>query len=511
VKKIVIIDYGSQYTQLIARKVREHHVFSEVITIDTKPDIEQIAGVILSGGPSSVYDDLAPKLPNWMDDVYERHIPILGICYGFQLLVKHFGGIVDRAHTSEYGRTRITIQQKNPLFIDIPDSFEVWMSHGDSVIRLPDAFSFGAKSRSNLVAAAADLERGIYGLQFHPEVNHTEFGETLLSNFLFKICDCRADWSLKDFITAECDRIRMIIGEETAICGVSGGVDSSVASVIVHKAIGSKLTGIFVNTGLLRKNEESEVPSVFNKTFGMSLKVADAEALFLDKLRGITDPEEKRKIIGETFIRVFESEAGKSGASRFLVQGTIYSDVIESAGTHGGGTVKIKSHHNVGGLPDTINFSIIEPLRFLFKDEVRKVGELLGIPSEILNRHPFPGPGLGIRCLGEITRDRIRILQEVDAVFLSILRENKWEDKVWQAFAVLLPLRSVGVVGDQRSYGNIVALRSVDSVEAMTADWSRLPYEILDEAARRITNEIPEVGRVVYDITSKPPATIEWE
>lgn len=509
--KVVIVDYGSQYTQLIARKIRDLRVFSEVVTASSDPNLEDLSGLILSGGPFSVYDPQAPGIPLWIKPLLEKRIPILGICYGFQLLTKYFGGRVDRAHSSEYGRMRIEIQRENPLFDKIDHSFSVWMSHGDSVLKLPAEFVLSALSQNELTASAFHENAPIYGLQFHPEVNHTEFGERIFGNFLFNICGCAPDWTLKDFLATERESLRAQIGSQGAVCGVSGGVDSTVAAVLTHQAIGSQLTGVFVDTGLLRKNEEIEVPDLFRRSFGLNLRVVDARKEFFGRLAGVTDPEDKRKIIGETFIRVFESEARKIGSPPFLVQGTIYSDVIESAGTQGGGTIKIKSHHNVGGLPQQMDFSIVEPLRFLFKDEVRRAGSLLNIPAQILNRHPFPGPGLAIRCLGEVTPDRIRVLKDVDALFLHTLREYGWYEKVWQAFAVLLPLKSVGVAGDQRAYGNVVALRSVDSVEAMTADWSRIPYDILDEAARRIINRVAEVGRVVYDITGKPPATIEWE
>ena len=509
--KIVIVDYGSQYTQLIARKTRDLRVFSEVVTATSQPNLEDISGLILSGGPFSVYDPRAPRIPAWVKPLIEKGVPILGICYGFQLLTQYFGGRVDRAHSSEYGRMPIVRQGENPLFDGIDRSLTVWMSHGDSVLELPPGFAICALSENEIIASAFHVKDPIYGLQFHPEVNHTEFGDRIFSNFLFKICRCTPDWTLKDFIAIERENLRATIGTQRAVCAVSGGVDSTVAAVLAHQAIGSQLTGVFVDTGLLRKNEDAVVPDLLRRSFGLNLRVVNARETFLARLAGVVDPEEKRKIIGETFIRVFESEAREIGSPPFLIQGTIYSDVIESAGTLGGGTIKIKTHHNVGGLPQDMRFKIVEPLRFLFKDEVRRAGAILNIPEQILARHPFPGPGMAIRCLGEVTSDRVRILKEVDAIFLQTLHEFGWKEKVWQAFAVLLPLKSVGVAGDQRAYGNVVALRSVDSSDAMTADWSRVPYHILDEAARRIINRVAEVGRVVYDITAKPPATIEWE
>jgi len=509
-EKIIIVDYGSQYTRLIARRVRENHVFSEVVSPTSALRVGDIKGVILSGGPESVYEEDAGKIPEWFDQI-KGNIPVLGICYGFQLIIHHLHGQVTHTGKCEYGRTKMKLEGKSPFFNGCPASFVTWMSHGDSVTSLPHGFNKTALTESGIISAAEDKKNRLYGIQFHPEVKHTEYGETILSNFLFEQCDCKASWSLEDFAEQKIKQIREIAADKQVISGFSGGVDSSVASVLVHKAIGDQLTNIFVDHGLLRKDEEIEVPAVFKKALGLKFRLVNAKEEFFQELKGVEDPEQKRKIIGEKFVRVFEREAEQIGDAHFLVQGTIYSDVIESAGTKTGKTAKIKSHHNVGGLPDDMKMALIEPLRDLFKDEVRKIGEILGIPDHIVHRQPFPGPGLAVRCLGEINDEKIAILKEADFIFREVLREAQWLEKAWQSFAVILPVRSVGVVGDRRSYGYTIVLRSVDSVEAMTADWSRIPHELLDEASRRITNSIAEVGRVVYDITSKPPATIEWE
>ncbi|HRW91560.1 MAG TPA: glutamine-hydrolyzing GMP synthase [Thermotogota bacterium] len=510
-EKIWIIDYGSQYTRLIARRVRENHVLSEVSTPASSPDLSEVRGIILSGGPASISDEGAPVLPDWFANALDRGIPVLGICYGFHLLTRLFGGEVRHVGQGEYGRTRLTIQQPDVLLSDIPAQLSVWMSHGDSLSKRPEHFQVVATSQSGIVGAMRHDTLPLWGIQFHPEVRHTEFGEQVLANFLFDICHCKASWNLEDFAEREVERIRQRIGDQRVISAFSGGVDSSVASVLVHRAVGKNLVNIFVDHGLLRKNEEKEVPRLFQDALGLHFRVANVQQRFFEALQDVEDPEEKRKIIGEQFIRVFEEQARELGGAPFLVQGTIYSDVIESAHSGGENTARIKSHHNVGGLPEHMDMQLVEPLRFLFKDEVRRLGELLGIPEHVTRRHPFPGPGLAVRCPGKIDPEKIRILKEADFLFREVLRESEWEARVWQAFAVLLPVRSVGVAGDRRSYGYTVALRAVDSVEAMTADWSRIPHDVLDEAARRITNCIPEVGRVVYDITSKPPATIEWE
>lgn len=510
-EKIVIVDYGSQYTQLIARRIRENHVYSEVISGENEIDLTEVKGLILSGGPSSVYEDDAPKLPVFFDEVLSKKIPVLGVCYGLHLITYNLGGEVKKVEQSEYGKTELEIVKKSELFDSISGAFDSWMSHGDSVTGLPEGFVKTAVSNSGILAGMENLDKQIYCIQFHPEVKHTQYGENIISNFLFKICKCSSTWSLEDYVESQIKEIREKAGDSVVISAFSGGVDSSVASLIVHKAIGKNLINVFVDHGMLRKNEEKEVPAIFEQALGMNFRLLDSKEAFLSRLEGVEDPELKRKIIGEQFIREFEAFSKEYPSAKFLVQGTIYSDVIESAGTKTGKTAKIKSHHNVGGLPENMDMELIEPLRTLFKDEVRQLGEILGIPHHIVYRHPFPGPGLAVRCLGEIAEDKLAVLKEADYIFREVLREYNWESKVWQAFAVLLPVRSVGVVGDRRSYGYTIALRSVDSVEAMTADWSRIPHEILDEASRRITNKIPQVGRVVYDITSKPPATIEWE
>ncbi|MBO8166864.1 MAG: glutamine-hydrolyzing GMP synthase [Kosmotoga sp.] len=505
-KKIVVVDYGSQYTQLIARRLRELEVYSEVIHHTEDTSLEDVVGVILSGGPNSVTVEGAPDLPNWFQKV---KVPVMGICYGMQLLVKNFGGKVDKTEAAEYGRTEIRTLKCSSIFENVPRNFNVWMSHGDSVVNIPENFDVLAETENNIPAALCSKDKRIWTLQFHPEVRHTEHGMDIIENFLFNICRAERSWTMEKFLEEKISEIRETVGDSKTILGLSGGVDSSVAAVLVHKAIGKRLINIFVDHGLLRLNEEQEVPNVFRDKLGLNLDVVHAKDRFLNRLQGVTEPEEKRKIIGKEFIRVFEKEAKRVGGE-FLVQGTIYSDVIESAAS-GKETAKIKSHHNVGGLPEKMNLKIIEPLRYLFKDEVRKLGELLGIPHEILYRHPFPGPGLGIRIIGEITEEKLNILKEADAIFIRTLKEKGWYERIWQAFAVLLSSKSVGVVGDERAYDYVIALRAVNSVEGMTADWSKIPHEILDEISRRICNSVKGAGRVVYDITSKPPATIEWE
>ena len=505
-KKIVVVDYGSQYTQLIARRLRELEVYSEVIHHTEDTSLEDVVGVILSGGPNSVTVEGAPDLPNWFQKV---KVPVMGICYGMQLLVKNFGGKVDKTEAAEYGRTEIQTLKHSSIFENVPGNFNVWMSHGDSVVNIPEDFDVLAETENNIPAALCSKDKRIWTLQFHPEVRHTEHGMDIIENFLFNICRAERSWTMEKFLEEKISEIRETVGDSKTILGLSGGVDSSVAAVLVHKAIGKRLINIFVDHGLLRLNEEQEVPNVFRDKLGLNLDVVHAKDRFLNRLQGVTEPEEKRKIIGKEFIRVFEKEAKRVGGE-FLVQGTIYSDVIESAAS-GKETAKIKSHHNVGGLPEKMNLKIIEPLRYLFKDEVRKLGELLGIPHEILYRHPFPGPGLGIRIIGEITEEKLNILKEADAIFIRTLKEKGWYERIWQAFAVLLSSKSVGVVGDERAYDYVIALRAVNSVEGMTADWSKIPHEILDEISRRICNSVKGAGRVVYDITSKPPATIEWE
>ncbi len=506
-EKILLIDFGSQYTQLLARRVREAGAYSEVIDPFGKMDLSNVKGIILSGGPKSVKDEDALKVPNL---VYDSNLPILGICYGMQSITVDFGGKVEKTGISEYGKTRIKLTKTNDLVKGLKDSFVVWMSHGDSVVEVPKNSEVFAITKNSIVAGYKIKNKNIYALQFHPEVVHTEFGKEIIKNFVFEICKVQQRWDLKNFVDLKVKEIKDKIGDNKAIIGLSGGVDSSVAAVLAHKAIGNNLKAVFVDHGLIRMDEEKEVRDIFSKILKDNLIVVDAKNQFLSKLNGVKDPEKKRKIIGEEFIRVFEGEAKKYKGLKFLVQGTIYSDVIESAAS-GSKTSKIKSHHNVGGLPDKMDLEIVEPLRELFKDEVRKLGEILKIPKSILYRHPFPGPGLAIRIIGDITQEKLDILKKADKIFIDTLKDTGWYDKVWQAFVVLTDVKSVGVVGDERSYEYVLALRAVNSVEGMTADWSKIPYEILEEVSSRITGEVQQVGRVVYDITSKPPATIEWE
>lgn len=505
--KILVIDYGSQYTQLLAKRIRDLGVYSEVVQYDDEFSLENVKGIILSGGPDSVYSEEAPDIS---DVILNSKIPILGICYGMQLIAKKLGGEVGKTGTAEYGKTKINVVERSSLFQNFEKEFIAWMSHKDMVTKVPKGFIVTSITVNNIISSFEDKIRKIYAIQFHPEVRHTEFGIDILKNFAVDVCDLKTSWTLIDFVEEKIKEIKEKIRDKKAIIALSGGVDSSVAAVLTHKAIGDNLKAIFVNHGLLRLNEVKEVESTFRDYIGLNLTTINAEDRFLEKLEGVTDPETKRKIIGEDFIRVFEEEARKEKDCEFLIQGTIYSDVIESAKS-GKKTFKIKSHHNVGGLPEHIELNIVEPLKDLFKDEVRSVGEILGLPREILYRHPFPGPGLAIRIIGEITKDKLKILKKVDNIFIQTLKETGWYEKVWQAFAVLTPVKTVGVVGDQRSYGYTVSLRAVDSVEGMTADWSKIPFEVLDLASSRITNQVEEITRVVYDITSKPPATIEWE
>lgn len=508
---ILIIDFGSQYNQLIARKVRENNVFCEIVpptiginsinTLETK-------GIILSGGPASVY---AKGAPTCDERIFSLGIPVLGICYGMQIMTKILGGEVARSHSREYGRAALIVTDHKHIFKGIPRESVTWMSHGDKVRRMPKGFKRIALSKNTPIAAFADFEKKLYGVQFHPEVAHTKFGKTIIKNFLKDICSVSSSWSMKSFVKEAVSEIKKTAEKKRVVLGLSGGVDSSVAAVLINRAIDHRLVCIFVDNGLLRKSEAKRVKEIFQKHFKINLKCIDASKEFLAALKGVVDPEKKRKIIGRLFIKIFEREAKKIGSVDFLAQGTLYPDLIESRSAFGGPSAVIKSHHNVGGLPKRMNLKLIEPLKYLFKDEVRKVGKELNIPQEVLGRHPFPGPGLAVRIIGEVTKERCDILREVDDRFINTIQKEGLYDKIWQAFAVLLPIKSVGVMGDERTYENVVALRAVTSLDGMTADWAKIPHEILGKVSNRIINEVKGVNRVAYDISSKPPATIEWE
>jgi GMP synthase (glutamine-hydrolysing) len=510
--KVIILDFGSQYTQLIARRVREAGVYSEIhpctIALDELKDLSP-AAIILSGGPASVGE---PDSPGIDPEIFQWGIPILGICYGMQLIAHILHGKVTPARDREYGRSELEIISDSPLWegVQVKDTLTVWMSHGDTVLMPPAGFDVLAKTESIDVAAIGNREKRIYALQFHPEVAHTEHGDKIISNFLFKIAKLSPTWSMSSFIDSTIKNIQEQIGEDRVVCAISGGIDSTVVAVLLNKAIGKRLHCIFVDNGVLRMNEGEEVVSYLREHFDLNLKYVQASELFLGRLNGVEDPEQKRKIIGHTFIEVFEKEAKAIAGVKWLAQGTLYPDVIESVSFKGPSAV-IKSHHNVGGLPEKMQLRLIEPLRELFKDEVRKVAVELGLPDFIVWRHPFPGPGLAIRIIGEVTKERLEILRRADKIVQSELRASDWYRKVWQGFAVLLPLKTVGVMGDERTYEHVIALRVVDSIDAMTADWSRLPSELLARISNRIINEVRGVNRVVYDISSKPPSTIEWE
>jgi len=508
---IAILDFGSQYTQLIARRVREQQVYSEIIRFDTSAAelrARKPAGIILSGGPNSVFEEGAPLCD---PAIFELGIPVLGICYGMQLAAKTLGGAVKPGAHREYGHTRVEILSGNRLFAGLPTAFTVWMSHGDQVEVLPEGFAAAARSRSCPHAAMFDDSRGLFALQFHPEVAHTEHGTAILRNFLFAICGCAGDWQLSSWVDETVEKLKRQVGQEQVVLGLSGGVDSSVVAVLLHKAIGDRLHCIFVDNGLLRFGEERQVEEMFRARLGMDLHVIDAKARFYAALKGVEDPEQKRKIIGREFIEVFAEQARKFKGCKFLGQGTIYPDVIESLSPLKGPSHTIKSHHNVGGLPPDLKFELVEPLRELFKDEVRAVGRVLGMADELLDRQPFPGPGLGVRILGEVTAERVALLQQADLRVQEEMKKLPNFKSIWQSFAVLLPVNSVGVMGDQRTYENVCALRVVDSIDAMTADWTRVPYDTLARISNRIINEVRGINRVVFDISSKPPATIEWE
>lgn len=505
---ILVLDFGSQYNQLITRRIRELGVYSELHphTI-TAEEIKKInpTGIILSGGPNSVYDDTAFSCD---ERIFELGLPIMGICYGMQLMTKHFGGKVERAKNREYGKATLKIQHSSSIFTGLPEEQIVWMSHGDLVMETPAGFTIDGINASCPIAAMSDESRKLYAVQFHPEVRHSAYGTEILKNFVFNVCECTGDWSMGNFVEVEIEKIRQEVGDRKVLCALSGGVDSSVVAVLIHKAIGDQLTCIFVDHGLLRKGEAESVMKTFTEGFNMNVILVDAKERFFSKLEGVSDPEKKRKIIGNEFIYVFDDEATKLKGIDFLAQGTLYTDIIES-GTATAQT--IKSHHNVGGLPEDMQFTLIEPLNTLFKDEVRAVGTELGIPDEIVWRQPFPGPGLGIRVLGAISEEKLEIVRESDFILRDEVKKAGLEREIWQYFTVLPDIRSVGVMGDARTYDYTIGIRAVTSIDGMTSDWARIPWDVLEIISTRIVNEVDHVNRVVYDITSKPPATIEWE
>ncbi len=507
---ILVLDFGSQYTQLIARRIRELNIYCEIHPFNLSPDkIKALApkGLVLSGGPASVYADQAPLIA---PSVLELGVPVLGICYGMQLIAHLLGGKVESSTHREYGFAELSVEKDEGLLAGISDPTKVWMSHGDRLAKMPPGFKVIAKTQNAPMAAIADEARKIYGLQFHPEVEHTREGLALLKNFLYTLCGCGGTWTPASFIEETVARIRKQVGSGQVLCGLSGGVDSAVAAVLIHKAIGDQLTCMLINNGVLRFDEAGRVTEIFKKNYSIRLEVVDATEPFLRVLAGVTDPEEKRKRIGAAFIEVFDRESQRLGDFQFLAQGTIYPDVIESVSVKGPSAI-IKSHHNVGGLPEKMRFELVEPLRELFKDEVRKVGLALELPEDMVWRHPFPGPGLAIRIIGEVTAERLEIVRQVDRIFIQEIKAAGYYRKLWQAFAILLPVKSVGVMGDERTYEHVAALRAVTSVDAMTADWADLPQELLGRVSNRIINEVRGVNRVVLDISSKPPATIEWE
>ena len=511
-EQIVILDFGSQYTQVIARRIRECNVYSVILRYDTPAaEIARLnpKGLILSGGPSSVYARSAP-LPDRA--VFKLGLPVLGICYGLQLLAQYLGGKVEPGQKREYGKGTLRVTDSFcPLFANLPETLQVWNSHGDKLTKMPKGFRAVAVTENSDCAAFEDRGRKVFGLQFHPEVAHTPRGREIIANFVHNICGCGKNWTMRNYIEQAVAAVRAQVGKEKVILGLSGGVDSSVAAALLHQAIGGQLTCIFVNNGLLRGREAGVVREVFGRHFKIKLQYEDASALFLRRLKGVTDPERKRKLIGKTFIEVFEAATKRAGQAKFLAQGTLYPDVIESVPIGGNPAAMIKSHHNVGGLPKKMRFQLVEPLKCLFKDEVRELGLELGLPREIVLRQPFPGPGLAVRILGEVTPARLEILRNADTIVVEEMKSSDWYYKLWQSFAVLLPVRSVGVMGDERTYDYTIAIRAVESQDGMTADWVKLPYELLEKLSSRIVNEVKGVNRVCFDITSKPPGTIEWE
>jgi len=505
---IIILDFGAQYSQLIARRVRECHVYCEILSFDTP--CEEIAkkkpnGIIFSGGPNSVYADGSPMCDK---KIFELGVPIFGICYGMQAMAFALGGTVEKGKTSEYGRTPISLKKDSKLFNGIDKNINVWMSHGDHVDLIPKGFNISVSTETINVGAMENEERRFYGVQFHPEVEHTDMGIEIIRNFVINICKCAGSWTSESYIDMAIAEIKETVKNNHVICGLSGGVDSSVTATLIHKAIGNQLTCIFVDHGLMRLNEPEDVKSIFVDSKGMNIIFIDARKRFLDALAGISDPEQKRKIIGAEFIKVFDEESNKIKNAKFLAQGTIYPDIVESGNKH---SATIKSHHNVGGLPDYMKLGLVEPLKYLFKDEVREVGKELGLPHDMVWRHPFPGPGLGVRCIGKITEERLDTLRLADAIYIEEIRKAGLYNKIWQAFAILLPVKSVGVKGDFRTYEETCVLRAVNSTDAMTADWAIIPSEVLTKISSRILNEIKGINRVLYDVSTKPPSTIEWE